>query len=99
MKVLAYLLLLGRAMAEEETPPVACAGDAITESDCSRTITTSGVIFSYWVVLEGKIPTLHGHFEIEDAAKDLDGSKTYEELRLCLEIGKAGTEYEWREQI
>lgn len=67
MKFITYLALLGSAMGAKETVPAACADNTITESDCSRTVTISGVNFSYWVNLVDKVPTFHGHFDVPTA--------------------------------
>jgi len=58
MKSLALMALLGGAMAAP------CAGDAVTESDCTREINTSGVKFTYWVDMVGPVPTFHGNYDI-----------------------------------
>jgi len=100
MKKFALMALLGTALAEKEETPAACPSDEITESDCSRLIETVGVKFTYWVNMEGKVPTFHGHFDIVDAGKDVtESTRTVQEIRVCFEVAKEEFKTDWREQI
>ena len=99
MKFFNFLLLIGTTLAQKDTATAPCPDDVVTESDCSRSVTVSGIKFTYYADLQKGRPTLHGHLELAEAAQALTGSEDYPELRICVEFGKAGTEYDWREQI
>ena len=95
-RLITFMALLGSSVkCERDAVPAPCPSDEITYSDCSRTISSdlgvSGKIsFTYWGKLIDNVPTFHAHYELE-ARKATDGSeKSYQELRLCVEIGKEG---------
>ena len=97
MKLLTSMALLGYAFAAKKDIPVACEDDKVVESDCTRTMTINDINLTYWVNLQSKIPYFHGRLEIPEAREKLTGSNKYAKLRICLELGREGREYAWRE--